>query len=112
MTNRRPRAPTLDPHGTQQRRKAGEMSDTKNVAAAGPAQVGSVAPEHRRRTGWAGMVVFAGVMLIMLGGFQAIEGLVAIFDPGYYLVTRTGLVVEVDYTSWGWTHLIIGGLAL
>jgi hypothetical protein len=89
------------------------MSDTKNMAT-GPAQAraGYVATDHRRRTGWAGMVVFAGVMLILLGGFEAIEGLVAIFDPGYYLVTQNGLVVEVDYTAWGWTHLIIGGVAL
>jgi hypothetical protein len=88
------------------------MSDTKNIAAAGPTPAGYVPTDHRRRTGWTGMVVFSGVMLIMLGGFEAIEGLVAIFDPGYYLVTRTGLVVEVDYTTWGWTHLVIGGLAL
>ena len=40
-------------------------------------------------TGWAGWVSFAGIMLIMLGIFQAIEGFVAIFDDGYYLVRRT-----------------------
>ena len=57
-------------------------------------------------TGWAGWVGFAGIMLIMLGIFQAIEGFVAIFDNGYYLVRPNGLVVNVDYTAWGWTHLI------
>ena len=54
---------------------------------------------------------FAGIMLIMLGIFQAIEGLVAIFDNGYYLVRPNGLVVNVDYTAWGWLHLIIGLIA-
>jgi hypothetical protein len=34
-------------------------------------------------SGWAGWVVFAGIMLIMLGAFQAIEGLVVLFDEGY-----------------------------
>jgi hypothetical protein len=34
-------------------------------------------------SGWAGWVVFAGIMLIMLGAFQAIEGLVVVFDEGY-----------------------------
>ncbi|HEY2205009.1 MAG TPA: hypothetical protein VGH99_11120 [Pseudonocardia sp.] len=63
-------------------------------------------------SGWTGWVVFAGVMLIMLGAFQAIEGLVALFDRGYYLVGANGLVVSVDYTAWGWTHLIIGILAV
>ena len=37
-----------------------------------------------------------------------LNGLVAIFDPGYYLVGPEGLVVNVDYTVWGWIHLIIG----
>jgi hypothetical protein len=63
-------------------------------------------------TGWVGWVVFAGLMLILLGFFQAIEGLVAIFDEGYYLVGPEGLVVNVDYTAWGWVHLIIGVIAV
>jgi hypothetical protein len=63
-------------------------------------------------TGWAGWVGFAGIMLIILGIFQAIEGFVAIFDNGYYLVRPNGLVINVDYTTWGWTHLIIGLIAI
>ena len=64
------------------------------------------------QTGWVGMVVFAGMMLVMLGGFQAIEGLVAIFRDDYYLVSRSGLLIEMDYTAWGWTHLILGLIAV
>jgi hypothetical protein len=62
-------------------------------------------------TGWVGWVAFAGIMLIMLGIFQAIEGLVALFDQGYYLVRPNGLVINIDYTAWGWVHLIVGVLA-
>ena len=65
-----------------------------------------------QRSGWAGWVGFAGIMLIMLGVFQAIEGFVAIFDDGYYLVRPNGLVINVDYTAWGWLHLIIGLIAV
>jgi hypothetical protein len=61
-------------------------------------------------TGWTGWVVFAGFMMILLGAFQAIEGLVAIFDEGFYLVSRRGLLVEVDYTVWGTIHLLLGVL--
>ena len=68
--------------------------------------------ERDQVTGWTGWVVFAGLMLVMLGLFQAIEGLVAIFDQGYYLVGSEGLVVNVDYTAWGWVHLILGVLAI
>jgi len=59
-------------------------------------------------SGWAGWVVFGGVMLIMLGTFQVVEGLVALFDDGFYAVRSDGLVVNVDYNTWGWVHLVIG----
>jgi hypothetical protein len=63
-------------------------------------------------TAWAGWVVFGGVMLIVMGVFQVVEGLVALFDDGFYLVGQSGLVVDVDYNTWGWIHLIIGVVAV
>jgi len=60
---------------------------------------------------WTGWVVFAGMMMIMLGCFQAIEGLVALFKDTYYVVRPSGLLVHVDYTTWGWVHLAIGVIA-
>ncbi|BCY11351.1 hypothetical protein [Actinoplanes sp. L3-i22] len=59
-------------------------------------------------TAWIGMVVFAGVMLLLGGAFQAIEGFVAILRDDYYVTTRSGLVLTFDYTTWGWTHLVLG----
>src|SRR5919112_2018721 len=47
-------------------------------------------------TGWTGWVVFASFMMIMAGSFQAIDG----------------LVVNVDYSVWGWTHLLLGALLI
>jgi hypothetical protein len=61
-----------------------------------------------RATGWVGWVVFAGTMMLLIGFFHIIEGLVAILDPDYFLVTKGGLTVHLDYTAWGWTHLIAG----
>jgi hypothetical protein len=75
----------------------------------GPAPHVSYPPEPSAWTGW---VVFGGVMLIMMGAFQVIEGLVALFDDGFYAVRSNGLVVHVDYTTWGWVHLIIGVVAV
>jgi|tagenome__1003787_1003787.scaffolds.fasta_scaffold19989640_1 hypothetical protein len=63
-------------------------------------------------TAWTGWVVFASAMMFLLGFFQAVQGLVAIFDDGYYHVTESGLVVNVDYTAWGWTHLLLGVLII
>jgi hypothetical protein len=69
-------------------------------------------PSHQQQpTAWVGMVVFAGIMLLMLGSFQVIEGLVALFRDDYFLVTGSGLVVTMDLTAWGWIHLLIGLLA-
>jgi hypothetical protein len=46
--------------------------------------------------------------MILIGAFQAIIGLVALFKDEYYVVRASGLVVNVDYTAWGWTHLLLG----
>ena len=64
------------------------------------------------QTGWAGWLVFASFMMFLVGTFQAIQGLVAIFDDGYYVVRESGLVVNVDYTAWGFIHLILGILLI
>jgi hypothetical protein len=63
-------------------------------------------------TGWTGWVVFASFMMILAGSFQAIQGLVALFDDGFYLVRPGGLVVDVNYNVWGTVHLILGVLVL
>ena len=58
--------------------------------------------------GWAvGFIVFAAVMMIMSGVFQALAGLIAIFENEFYVATRNYLF-EFDATSWGWIHLILG----
>ncbi|MBO3739221.1 DUF7144 family membrane protein [Actinoplanes flavus] len=78
-----------------------------------PRQAENYAPAGRRQpTGWVGMVVFAGVMLLMLGSFQAIEGLVALLRNEFFLTTSEGLVVPVDFSTYGWTHIVIGLIAV
>ena len=59
-------------------------------------------------SGWYGWVVFAGIMLCLLGIFHAMVGFVALFQEDYFLVGDSGLMVGVDYTAWGWSHLILG----
>lgn len=57
---------------------------------------------------WVGWIAFAGVIMVMLGSFHVVQGLVALFNSDYYLVRSSGLVVNVDFTAWGWVHLIGG----
>jgi hypothetical protein len=62
-------------------------------------------------TGWTGWIVFASFMMFLLGAFQAVQGLVALFDDGFY-VTSGNLVVNVNYNVWGTVHLLLGVLLL
>jgi hypothetical protein len=89
------------------------MSDTQQRSSYSDnyADDGTTSVQQPEPTAWVGMVIFAGTMLLMMGALQAMEGLVAIFQDEYYLVTRNGMIVSLDYTAWGWTHLIIGLIA-
>ena len=53
--------------------------------------------------------VFAGVILIIVGCFQAIAGLAAIFEDEFFVVSPN-YVFEVNTTTWGWIHLILGAV--
>jgi len=54
-----------------------------------------------------GLSVFAGVLLILAGVFQALEALSAIVHDEY-LVVAPRYVYTFDLTAWGWIHLLIG----
>ena len=59
-------------------------------------------------SGWAiGGIAFAATILTLIGVFQAIAGLVAIFDDEFYVVTRN-YTFDLDVTAWGWVHLLVG----
>lgn len=66
-----------------------------------------------RQTGWVGWIAFAAAMLVMLGFFHIIQGLVALFrNEEVFVAGSSRLVVSVDYTGWGWTHIIGGAIAI
>ncbi|PPK71358.1 hypothetical protein V5P93_003223 [Actinokineospora auranticolor] len=65
---------------------------------------------ERERSAWIGWIWFGAVMLVLLGLFTVIFGLVALFQENYYVVGPEGLLV-FDLTGWGWIHLILGALA-
>ena len=46
-------------------------------------------------------------MLVLIGIFQAIAGLVAIFNDDFYVLTQN-YTFDLDVSAWGWIHLIIG----
>ncbi|GLW90057.1 DUF7144 family membrane protein [Actinokineospora globicatena] len=58
---------------------------------------------------WAGWIGFAGIMMIVIGIFGFIEGLVALVQDDFY-VAGPSQILLFDLTGWGWTHLVLGAL--
>ncbi len=54
-----------------------------------------------------GLTVFAGVMMIMIGAFHVIQGLVALFNDEFFVVGQQW-TFKFDLTQWGWIHLLGG----
>ncbi len=55
----------------------------------------------------AGWIGFAGWLMLLIGGIDFFQGLIAIFEDEYFVVTRSGFLA-VDLTTWGWVMLIWG----
>ena len=63
-------------------------------------------PVQAGPTGW---TVFAGVLLLLLGTFNVIFGLTALFHDKVFTAVGQNLIVW-DLASWGWIHLIVGAV--
>jgi hypothetical protein len=71
-------------------------------------------PATRPSGAWAGWVVFAGTMLMLLGSLHAVQGFVALFDEGYLLARGSDDLLLVDVDAWGvimlcWGALLVAG---
>jgi hypothetical protein len=63
-------------------------------------------------SGWAvGGATFAACMILIIGVFQVIAALTALFDDDFFVVAQH-YTFNLDTTGWGWIHLIIGLLLL
>jgi uncharacterized membrane protein (DUF2068 family) len=60
---------------------------------------------------WAGWVLFAALLIVLAGVFNTVQGLVALLNDDYYLVTEDKLLV-LDITAWGWVMLVFGVLQM
>jgi hypothetical protein len=72
---------------------------------------GRTTPQPSGQDSWsggaAGVLAFAGILMVMAGSFQFIEGLVAVVNDTFYVVGEE-YVFEFDLTTWGWIHMILG----
>jgi hypothetical protein len=71
----------------------------------------SASPSPTRGSGaWAGWVVFGATMLMLLGSLHVLQGVIALFDEGYYLVSGPDQLLLVDVDAWGVVMLCWGAL--
>jgi hypothetical protein len=67
-------------------------------------------PTSKPLSGWAvGAIAFAGTIMLMMGIFQAIAGLSAIFNDEVFQEVGD-YTFKIDLTAWGWLHLILGAI--
>jgi hypothetical protein len=57
---------------------------------------------------WAGWVLFVGILLGGAGVVNTVQGLVAVFDSGFSVAATAHLAIDVNYTLWGWTSVVLG----
>ena len=62
----------------------------------------------------AGWKLFAGIMIIIVGTFNVIDGLVAITDDSYFkqIGSSGQLPVTNNVKTWGWVVLILGAILI
>ena len=71
---------------------------------------GTQTPQRQEQplSGWAASgVAFAGTMLMLIGSFQVIAGLTAIFNDEFFVVAPN-YTFDLDTSAWGWLHLLLG----
>lgn len=54
-----------------------------------------------------GLIVLAGVLMILSGTMQALQGLVALANDTFFVLGQDYLF-KFDVTTWGWVHLVLG----
>ena len=52
---------------------------------------------------------FAGVMLLVVGIFQFLQGLVALINGDVFLTTPN-YILQFNASAWGWIHLVFGAV--
>lgn len=64
--------------------------------------------DYAKASAWAGWAGFAGVLMVLLGAWHVLLGLLAVLDDPYFSAPQRGLLVDADYTVWGWVHIVWG----
>jgi hypothetical protein len=61
---------------------------------------------------WVGWVFFAATLMLLVGFYEIIVGVVALFDDGFFVVRNDSTLTSVSYTTWGFVHMLLGVAAV
>ena len=73
-------------------------------------QAQRIEPSPAPSGAWAGWLTFASVILVLLGTLCVIQGFLALFDDGFFVIPREDDLLLVDFTAWGVIMLLWGVL--
>lgn len=61
-------------------------------------------------SGWVmGWTAFAGILMVIQGTWWLTAGFIALLNDEFFVVTQE-YVFRFDVTTWGWIHLLLGGV--
>jgi hypothetical protein len=67
-----------------------------------------VPDKQPRNSRWAtGLIMFAGVVMMVAGVWHALAGVGALVNDEVYVATP-GYIYSFDLTGWGWIHMLLG----
>jgi uncharacterized membrane protein (DUF2068 family) len=61
----------------------------------------------QENSAWTGWITFAGCLIIIFGGIDFFQGLIAVIRDQYYVLTPSQIIV-FDLTTWGWITMLWG----
>jgi hypothetical protein len=63
---------------------------------------------EKQPSGWAiGWTAFTGILMVLMGFWWIISGFVALLDSEFFVVAQRW-VLQLDISTWGWVHLLLG----
>jgi len=67
-------------------------------------------PQREGVNPWAvGFTMFAAVMMIVSGMFQFFQGLAGVINDDFFVLTKA-YAFDMDITTWGWVHMVVGAV--
>ena len=90
------------------------MSMREGMAPSDEARAAHMAQlrETGGQSAWSGWVTFAALMLVLLGAMNGFQGILALFDDGYFIAGTKDQLFLVNYEAWGVVLILWGAILM